>query len=123
MQEALGRWGSRGSQRGSQRGPCSWGKGFLGVKGLTVSGGGPWSALFLQEWGELGQESVMATRLIPVRNEVPNCTSLLSWTPTGLRKRLLGFQLSFSSLFWRRSRCWPVRSGTETVREERGRQA
>lgn len=28
------------------------GKGFLGVKGLTVSGGGPWSALFFAGVGE-----------------------------------------------------------------------
>lgn len=30
------------------------GKGFLGVKGLTVSGGGPWSALFFAGVGRAG---------------------------------------------------------------------
>ena len=52
----------------------------------------------LQEWGELGQESVMATRLIPVRNEVTNCMSLLSWLPHRLKKETPGCFSSASAL-------------------------
>lgn len=48
--------------REAPEGPLFLGKGFLGVKGLTVSGEeAPGQHFSLQEWGELGQESMMAT--------------------------------------------------------------
>ena len=102
-----GLWRSAGSpgkvgfQRVSerpQRGPRSWGKGSWAWRAWLWVEEAPGQHFSLQEWGELGQESVMATRLIPVRNEVTNCMSLLSWPPHRLTKETPGCFSSASAL-------------------------